>query len=956
MFLIFTLVKSCCLVSKEIWFLSNLALAVPQVLSCLAFNISTWVPNFLSILVMLVNKSILYLTALTVKPVSILALYVFLAITLTSLLLSVCCCTLSLNTWTCSPNDCTWGLEAWALNGWGCKSTIVGSPTAESLPVLTWLVVIVTDLLRILLILLIILLNLPLALSVQLIVNDLFGIFLLITLFILAVALSVQSILNLLSDIFKPLTLLTTLLALSVQFIVNFLLGITLLANWERVLRTAPPFVQVTTTFIALEEGALVTLFIVELALSWQFIVTVTDLLPILAILFILDVALSWQFIVTVTVLFPILVMLFILDVALSWQSTFICIVLSCLAIIFSNTGVALSLHVTLISTFSVFLFNPNLDNISPTVSFNETSILILTFLFPSLVKSSTSFFASLTFSFPYTLTSVIAWPFTSNWPFSFLVNFNWSPFFTVTSVIAWPFTSNWPFSLIAIGNWSLPLTEILVTALPSTSNWPLLTLASAILSWPFTNKVTVPFLLTAKLSTSFFTFSAPEVSPSIFALAVPSLPSTSSTSFFTFSPPEVSPSIFVLAVPSLPSTLSTSFSTFSAPEVSPSTSALAVPFLLPTLSTSFSTFSAPEVSPSTFILGLLSFSSVLFNSSNILSIVSSTSCLPSISTPGLHMYSPIICNCSLNVLAFLRASSIPSNCNIAVAVFPPKASTIFSNISTFSTPYVCAYIIVLISFGNSLTLFWIFSNSPSPLTPILYLSFISSGIAFIADSTLSFSLKYWEASAIKSTLACFPSICSTAVIMLLTWSEVSNPSACMAILTLVVDIESIASFNALAFWLSSSSPVSPIFKPSKDIPNWSANDINSLISDDVNSIPPISIVLFTSHVPSITWFIASIVLCSNLPLSFISVSQANTNFSSTSVTSPSFVTASIIVLSCLGKSSLSFCSTNQSTLTLPCISYWPSNSVSKFWSSLNWDSNFLANESPCCNFAVEEP
>lgn len=81
---------------------------------------------------MLVSKSILYLTALTVKPVSILALYVFLAITLTSLLLSVCCCTLSLNTWTCSPNDCTWGLEAWALpNGWGCKSTIVGSPTDD---------------------------------------------------------------------------------------------------------------------------------------------------------------------------------------------------------------------------------------------------------------------------------------------------------------------------------------------------------------------------------------------------------------------------------------------------------------------------------------------------------------------------------------------------------------------------------------------------------------------------------------------------------------------------------------------------------------------------------------------------------------------------------------------------------------------------------------------------------
>ena len=955
MFLIFILVKSCCLVSKEIWFLSNLALAVPQVLSCLAFNISTWVPNFLSILVMLVNKSILYLTALTVKPVSILALYVFLAITLISLLLSVCCCTLSFNTWTCSPNDCIWGLEAWALNGWGCKSTTVGSPIDELLPVLTWLVVIVTDLLRILLILLIILLNLPLALSVQLIVNDLFGIFLLITLFILAVALSVQSILNLLSDIFKPLTLLTTLLALSVQFIVNFLLGITLLANWERVLRTAPPFVQVTTTFIALEEGALVTLFIVELALSWQFIVTVTDLLPILAILFILDVALSWQFIVTVTVLFPILVILFILEVALSWQSTFICIVLSCLAIIFSNTGVALSLHVTLISTFSVFLFNPNLDNISPTVSFNETSMLILTFLL-SLVKSSTSFFASETFSLPLTSILVIAWPFTSNWPFSFLAKVNWSLPLTLTLVIAWPFTSNWPFSLIAIGNWSLPLTEIVVTAWPFTSNWPLLILASAIFSWPFTNKVTVPFLLTAKLSTSFLAFSASEVSALISTLAVPFFPFTLSTSFSTFSAPSVLPSTFASAVPFLPFTLSTSFSTFSAPEVSPSTSALAVPFLLPTSSTSFFTFSAPEVSPSTFILGLLSCPSVSFNFFNISSIVLIMSSLPSISTPGWHIKSPIIFNCSSNVLAFLRASSIPSNCNIAVAVFPPKASTMFSSISTFSTPYVWAYTIVLISFGNFSSLLCIPSSLSSPSTPILYLSFISSGIAFIADSTLSFSLKYWEASAIKSTLACFPSIWSTTDIILLTWSEFSNPSASIATFIFLSVIESIVSFNAWAFWFSPSNPVSPIFKPSKDIPNWSANVTNSFISDDVNSIPPISIVLFASQVPSITWFIASIVLCCSLPLSFISVSQANTNFSSTSVTSPSFVTASIIVLNCLGKSSLSFCSTNQSTLTLPSISYWPSNSVSKFWSSLNWDSNFLANESPCCNFAVEEP
>lgn len=150
---------------------------------------------------------------------------------------------------------------------------------------------------------------------------------------------------------------------------------------------------------------------------------------------------------------------------------------------------------------------------------------------------------------------------------------------------------------------------------------------------------------MTAKLSTSFFTFSAPEVSPSTFTLAVPSLPSTSSTFFSTLSAPSVLPSTFALAVPSLPSTSSTFFSTFS----------------------------APSVSPSTFTLGLLSFPSVSFNFFNILSIVSSISSLPSISTPGLHMKSPIIFNCSSNVLAFLRASSIPSNCNIAVAVFHQK-------------------------------------------------------------------------------------------------------------------------------------------------------------------------------------------------------------------------------------------------------------------------------------------
>ena len=110
--------------------------------------------------------------------------------------------------------------------------------------------------------------NLPLALSLQVTVNDLFGTFLPITLFNTALALSLQVTVNVLFGIVLPITLETFEVALSLQFIekvlegitllaklfntpkalcplqvtLNVLLGIVLLAIWLIIFNTLPPF------------------------------------------------------------------------------------------------------------------------------------------------------------------------------------------------------------------------------------------------------------------------------------------------------------------------------------------------------------------------------------------------------------------------------------------------------------------------------------------------------------------------------------------------------------------------------------------------------------------------------------------------------------------------------------------------------------------------------------------
>ena len=207
-----------------------------------------------------------------------------------------------------------------------------------------------------------------------------------------------------------------------------------------------------------------------------------------------------------------------------------------------------------------------------------------------------------------------------------------------------------------------------------------------------------------------------------------------------------------------------------------------------------------------------------------------------------------------------------------------------------------------------------------------MYFNLITSGILFIASSTEFLPLKNSAVSAIKFNLVSLSLNCLTVCNIIFNSFSVSikllTSGALNAFLRSTSFISDIAFFNCSASFIASSNLTSAV--PSDNSSNVIPDSFNILLNSSAcstdNFIPAISISLSITKLSSNKFSIIFKVSSVNLPLSWISAWRFNNKSCSTSVGSlvPLFVTASIISPICCGKSS--FCSINQSTVTVPLI------------------------------------